>query len=289
MEVFTDSMPYIRTDSRATISSNGVLGDQLVDISVGTAGPVEDGGHIQSNLSLMEELMTFKDRFDAIVDNVNRSLEGVAEFGDALNTDQTKRAVQGFIANAETISKQIADGEGVVGGLVSDPEYKEEFEQTLKSVRKSAKSLETTMARVDSQIDPALRALRGAATSLGDLSDLAKDPNNPALVARLFNDAKLAEDIATAVADASGAIESTKTTLVEVQGLVAEVSRAITAGEGTLGKLIKDPKAYDDLVKALGNIERNAVIKKLVRYLYEAEEAASDGSRPVAPATADRD
>ena len=212
---------------------------------------------------------------------------GDAEFGEALSSDQTKRAVQGFIANAETISQQIADGEGVVGGLVSDPEYKEDFAATPKSVKQSAASLAQTMERVDRQIDPALAALRGAASSLGELSDLAKDPNNPALVSRLFNDAKLAEDISTAIADASGAIESTKATLEEVQGLVAEVSRSITAGEGTLGKLIKDPKAYDDLVKALGNIERNAVVKKLIRFMYEQDEAA-DGGRPVDPATADR-
>ena len=279
MEVYSDSMEYIRRDSRSTISSAGVLGDQLVNITVGRGEQVPDGGSIQSNLSLFEELLTFKDRFDAIIDNVNRSLVGIAEFGEALSSDETKRSVQGIIANVETISRQVADGEGVVGGLISDPEYKEEFARTLSSVQQSAKSLEGTLRQIDQQIDPALRSVKGAAQSLGELSDLAKDPNNPALVSRLFNDPKLAADIQLAIGDATVAIGTTKEALQDVQELVAEVSRAISAGEGTLGKLIKDPKAYDDLVKALGNIERNNVVKKMVRFLYEQEEA-SDGGRP---------
>ncbi|MGB1699103.1 MAG: MCE family protein, partial [Nannocystaceae bacterium] len=57
-------------------------------------------------------------------------------------------------------------------------------------------------------------------------------------------------------------------------------------GEGTIGKLLKDPKAYDDLVKLLGNIERNNVVKKLVRFVLEQDEASSSAAPTVAvPAT----
>lgn len=287
MEIYSDTMEFIRHDSRATISSNGVLGDQLVNITVGRGAPVEEGGSIQSNLSLIEELMGFKDRIDAITDNVDRSLAGLAEFGEALSSEQTKQAVQGFIANAEVISRQIADGEGVVGGLISDPKYKDDFGETLSSVKRTAANLDRTLAKVDRQIDPALSSVKKAASSLGDLADLAKDPNNPALVARLFNDEKLAEDVVTAIGDASAAILSAKKTLEDVQVVVADVSKSISSGEGTLGKLIKDPKVYDDLVKTLGNIERNNVVKKFIRYLYQQEEAADSG-RPSADRSADR-
>ncbi len=287
MEIYEEALQYIRDDSRATITSAGVLGDQLINVTAGRGTPIEDGGSIQSNLSLFEELMGFKDRLDSIVDNVDRSLAGLAEFGDALSTDDAKRSVQGIMANVDKITRQIADAEGVVGGLISDPEYKEDFAQTLESVKRTAKSLDNTLAQVDRQIDPALRSLRTAATSLGELSDLAKDPNNPALVSRLLNDPKLAEDVSKTIADASEAIASTKKALEEVQLLVADVSHSISAGEGTLGKLIKDPKAYDDLVKALGNIERNNVVKRFIRYLYEQEEAA-DSARPSRGQTADR-
>jgi phospholipid/cholesterol/gamma-HCH transport system substrate-binding protein len=59
------------------------------------------------------------------------------------------------------------------------------------------------------------------------------------------------------------------------------VRNAVDEGRGTLGKLIKDPKAYDDLVKLLGNMERNNVLKRVVRFVIEQDEA-SDSARPTA-------
>jgi ABC-type transporter Mla subunit MlaD len=283
MEVYRESMDYIRSDSRATIASNGVLGDQLVNITVGKADEVQDGGHIQTNLSLMEELMLLRDRFDTITDNVDRSLAGLAGVGEALNSDRTKKAIQDFIANAEEISRQVKDGSGLVGALVNDDSYKDQFSDTLTSVRNVAASLENTAGTVDRKLDPTIRSVTAATDSITEFVDLAKDPNNPAIVPRLFHDGQLADDIKVAISDASGAITEARGAIEDIKLLTTDVREEIMAGRGTLGKLIKDPKAYDDLVKALGNLERNTVVKKLVRYLYEQEEAANSG-RPTAAA-----
>ncbi len=66
--------------------------------------------------------------------------------------------------------------------------------------------------------------------------------------------------------------------LEETLDNVSKVVSTIEKGDGTLGKLLKDPKAYDDLVKILGNIERNNTIKKLVRFVVEKDEAASSAA-----------
>ena len=62
-----------------------------------------------------------------------------------------------------------------------------------------------------------------------------------------------------------------------IEGL-SKVVDGLEKGEGTMGKLLKDPKAYDDLVKILGNIERNNTVKRLVRFVVEKDEAASSAA-----------
>jgi hypothetical protein len=46
-----------------------------------------------------------------------------------------------------------------------------------------------------------------------------------------------------------------------------------------MGKLINDPKGHDDLVKLLGNLERNKAFKRLIRWSLEMDEK-HDSGRP---------
>ena len=52
--------------------------------------------------------------------------------------------------------------------------------------------------------------------------------------------------------------------------------RAITAGlrqgKGTLGALLVDPTVYEDIKSVVGNVERNEVLRALVRYSIKADE-----------------
>ena len=46
----------------------------------------------------------------------------------------------------------------------------------------------------------------------------------------------------------------------------------VKAGRGTLGALLVDPSVYEDLKAAIGNVERNQVLRALVRYSIKADE-----------------
>ncbi|NJK32673.1 MAG: hypothetical protein HC927_09825 [Deltaproteobacteria bacterium] len=166
MRIDADKLQYIRDDSRASIASNGVLGDQLVNITVGTSDVViGPGERIQSTPSLMEDLTTFKDQIGGIIDKVDTSLAGISGLFTSLNNENTKRDLQGILANANEISRQIKDGEGLVGALFNEPEYKDEFGRTLKSIRHSAGQLDETLSTVNQQAGPALRNISVRARS----------------------------------------------------------------------------------------------------------------------------
>lgn len=282
MRIDADKLQYLRVDSRATVASNGVLGDQLINISVGTSEIViQPDGIVQSSPSLMEELNIFKDQIGGIIDKVDTSLAGISGLFTSLNNENTKLDLQGILANANEISRQIKDGEGLVGALFNEPEYKDEFGQTLQSVRHSAAQLDETLSTINHEAGPALRNVSRAAGNVSDILADLEDPANQSVIGRALHDPQMGQDAADAVRSAAEAVESAQQAIGDLQVVVAEVRHSVTAGEGTIGKLLKDPKAYDDLVKLLGNIERVNVVKKLVRFVVEQDEA-KDSARPSA-------
>jgi ABC-type transporter Mla subunit MlaD len=282
MRIDADKLQYLRADSRATVASNGVLGDQLINISVGTSTIViEPDGIVQSSPSLMEELNIFKDQIGGIIDKVDTSLAGISGLFTSLNNENTKLDLQGILANANEITRQIKDGEGLVGALFNEPEYKDEFGRTLKSVRHSAAQLDETLSTINTEAGPALRNVSRAAGNVSDILADLEDPANQSVIGRALHDPQMGQDAADAVRSAAEAVGSAQQAIGDLQVVVAEVRHSVTAGEGTIGKLLKDPKAYDDLVKLLGNIERVNVVKKLVRFVVEQDEA-KDSARPTA-------
>ena len=43
-------------------------------------------------------------------------------------------------------------------------------------------------------------------------------------------------------------------------------------GKGTLGALLVDPTVYEDIKSAVGNVERNEVLRALVRYSIKQDD-----------------
>ena len=46
----------------------------------------------------------------------------------------------------------------------------------------------------------------------------------------------------------------------------------VRQGKGTIGALLVDPTVYEDIRSAIGNVERNEVLRALVRYSIKADE-----------------
>jgi phospholipid/cholesterol/gamma-HCH transport system substrate-binding protein len=54
----------------------------------------------------------------------------------------------------------------------------------------------------------------------------------------------------------------------DLRSIVADMR----AGKGTIGALLVDPSVYEDVKSAVGNVERNQVLRALVRYSIRADE-----------------
>lgn len=277
MTVYEDKLQLIRSDSRATVSSNGVLGDQLVSITPGMREALGDERRIQSSPSLYEDIQLFRDRFDGLTEKVDTSLSGISSLFSQLNDERTINSVKGTLENVEEITRQMAEGEGLVGALLNDQEYKEEFGITLRGIRNTAVGIDRfvdrangSLAKVDDSLQPIVDDARATMADLRQLLTDLKDPENKSLVAKLLYDdeGKMVEDLEQILAD-----------LDEFSASAASVAKKVDRGEGSLGKFVNDSKAHDDLVKILRNIERNDTFKRLVRHVIEQEEAAGGSPR----------
>lgn len=281
MSVFEDKLRLIGEDSTATVASNGVLGDQLVNITQGTRA-LFDGiepkkRRIQSSPSLYEDIELFRERIDGLTNKVDDSLSGISSLFSELNDEQTIASVKGTIENVNEITRQMAEGEGMVGALLSDPQYKEDFGQTLRSVRNTAGGADTflrdanqTLRKVQSDLEPVVVDAKKTLSGLADTLDDLDDPNNHSVAAKLVydEDGKWVEDVEETIGHAK-----------EASASAARIAKRIEDGDGTLGKLINDSKPHDDLVKILQNLERNETYKRLTRYVIELDEAESKSKK----------
>jgi phospholipid/cholesterol/gamma-HCH transport system substrate-binding protein len=122
LSIKDDIKKFIKTDSKASIGSEGVIGDKLLIISQGTfnSKAVKNGDKIKS--------------FEPIeMNDIMASVKVTAE-------------------NAEIITSELAlllsdinDGEGTLGKLMNDEGMAEDLDKTMENLRKSSKGLNENM------------------------------------------------------------------------------------------------------------------------------------------------
>jgi ABC-type transporter Mla subunit MlaD len=271
MTIFEDSLDLIRSDSTATVASNGVLGDQLVAITPGMREPLGEDRRIQSTPSLYEDIDLLRERFDGLTDKVDKSLAGISALFSELNDERTIAAVKSTLENVEEITRQMAGGEGLIGALLSDEEYKKDVAVAIRSVRNTAAGVDdfvdkanVTFKKLDKTVQPLVDDVGTTVKEFRIIVEGLKDPNNKSLMAKLLYDeeGQMVEDFEKILADAK-----------EITGNFKNVAKKIDRGEGTIGKLVNEPKVHDDLVKILRDIERNDTLKRVVRHVMSAEGA----------------
>ena len=113
--------PFIHKDSKAKISSNGLMGNKIVVIYGGTKNspPVQ-----QNDLLMSEKPINTEDMLAILQANNKNLLEITTHFKD--------------------ISKKIADGEGTIGALLNDSSIAKNLRSTILALRSTVSNFKTT-------------------------------------------------------------------------------------------------------------------------------------------------
>ena len=299
----------IRKDSVARIETQGLLGDKVVEITVGTAatpalraGEVlaardptdfgrvlnEGAGAVQDMGALMAELRTSAETLNrskliestsATVDRINRVVDQVEHgrgWAHALLYDEpvALKRLNEAIATTQALLDRLDRGQGAAGVLVSP---------------------ESTAAgkRFVAAMDRLARMVEAPGGEEGLLPGLLFDPKYKGTLEDLRATAKNLREISDRVAAGRGTLGALVTGSTDDGGLgtavqdlkvaihnLRSVSQKLSAGEGTLGALVADPTVYERLVTILEGAQRSFLLRSLIRSLGETgTESKDDGAR----------
>lgn len=267
MRIEAVRLPLIRRDSRASISSNSVLGDQLINITPGIGDPVGEDERVLSSSSLAEDIELYRLRLERVIDKTDEALAAISGLVAELGDKRTFDAIKGLVANLEQISLVVAERRGIVGALVGEPAYKRDFGVILHALGATTSGVDrfvqqgnSILATTDRNLGPVLEDVRATTQALRVLLEDLRDPANRSIVAKLIDDPS-----GEIVAD----LEAILTQTQQITDAVASMTMAIEGEKGTVGKLVGDPKLADDLVRLLDNLQSNETLTGLLLWWAE--------------------
>jgi phospholipid/cholesterol/gamma-HCH transport system substrate-binding protein len=238
----------VRTDSLASLITEGVLGNRYMTISRGFASEsIPPNGEVrasqelaikdvvQRGADLVQNLGVLSDQVRGIVDSVKK---GQGTIGKLLVDDQLYRHLNQTAAHIESIAASTRAGEGTLGKLVASDELYDHASRTighaeaiLSDVREQKGSLGKFVydpAVYDSArkfLDRGNDVLEGVQQGKGTLGKLTKD-------------------------------DALYSNLRDSSANIKEATQKLNSREGTLGKTFTDPELYDNLAGVTSDMRK---------------------------------
>ncbi len=277
IEVVAEAAPRVRADSVASITNKGFLGDKMLLITQGKSPDiVTPGATIPSEEpgDFIKELGEMKGDAMSTMSDVKRVAKELAD--EKLHAD-----LRSAVKKVDTILGQVSEGEGYPRHFLSDPEEAKRISRTIDNLDRSAAELAAT-----------LREFRAIAEQVKNGPGFAHDVVYGEGLKKPVEQVGLAaEELALAMREVrtgngvahdvlfggKSAVDDTVGNVAAITADVREIVRGMKNGKGTLGALLVDPSVYEDVKRLVGNIERNAVLRSLVRYSIQQNE------RPASP------
>ena len=230
-------MSRIRADSVASLGSKGLLGDMVVNVTVGSSGADElrKGAVLRSKEAVgLDELVTSVlhalGNIEALSSDVRVAVKSVI-------TDQVSTDIGRIVHSAASLTAQAERGDGLVHALL----YERALADDAKAFVVSARSVGRTADRAAKDLAAVTTAMRSGD---GLVHTLVFDQDRSHLVENL---AVLSSSLRT-------------------------VGDDLEHGRGTVGALLKDPTVYTDLKIILGNVKRSRLLRSLVRFTIGADD-----------------
>jgi phospholipid/cholesterol/gamma-HCH transport system substrate-binding protein len=298
----------IRRDSIARIETQGLLGDKVVEVTVGTAAaPALEPGEVlvardPTDLArvLTQGADTASDAW-ALVAALRKTAEDV-------NRSRLVDDVSATVNKIHRVVNQVEHGHGWAHALLYDEPV------ALKRVNETVTTMQKLLDRVAEGQGPAGVLLSPGGTEaaqrfvaamdrLGRLIDrpgaeqgvfaaLLFDPRYKVALEDLRTVSRNLREVSDRIVGGRGALGalvaegdggSLSTAVQDLRVAMAnlkEISEKVKEGEGTLGALITDPTIYERLVALLEGAQRSFLLRSLIRSLGEkGAEPKNDGTR----------
>jgi phospholipid/cholesterol/gamma-HCH transport system substrate-binding protein len=238
--------PEIRTDSAASLATQGLLGDRYVTISRGLTGtPIPDNGIVNAEETngmneviaqsgdLMKSLNALSGDLRETIENVNK---GNGSLGKLIKDPALYNHLDETIAKVDAMATSIQQGQGSLGKLVSSDDLYNKANDTV------------------AKIDDAMGAVHD---QKGTLGKLVYDPQLYDHIRGISQNADAMLADARAGKGTLGKLATDDTLFTNVRDVSANLRDAtakLNSNQGTAGKLFSDPALYDNLTTATGDL-----------------------------------
>jgi len=266
-------LPRIRQDSVARLSSKGLLGDMMINITVGDSESpqMQPNGTLKAaeNDGLTEIVASLQEGITSV-----RTLATTVEKGvRAVFTPEFATDVHRIGHAAAGVAENVEHGQGLAHALIYDPKLASSTRQLVANSAEAVDSANRAILRVENLL---------ATVEKGDgtLHSLIYKDDGGKLLAELRGTVRDVNAVVHEVQHGKGMAhtliyEDDNGNLVEnlnrLSKILRDVGDEIQQGKGTIGGLLKDPSVYEDLKTILGNVKRNKLLKTLVRYTIKKD------------------
>ena len=240
MEIKKEHQPRITTQSRAILGAVSLLGEAAVDITASSQGtPIPEWGYIPTGPRTVPIAEVGAQASAGLVEAtqlLKDIRDGKGTLGKLVTDEAVYRDLSTLLQSADRVASQIAKGQGTLGRLTNDPRLYDEL-------RASVADLNAITARI-----------RNGEGSLGKLL------NDPALANSLTATTQNLETLTGKLNRGEGTAGKllNDTALYDRLDRLTEEFRQLAAnlnsGEGTAGKLLRDKQLYENMNQTVGEL-----------------------------------
>lgn len=296
----------IRKNSVARIETQGLLGDRIVEITVGSASEpaARPGGVLASREPA--DIGRLVSQSPELVGNLSALSESLRKTAETLGQSRLVEDLAATAASARRISERIESGRGMAHALVyEEPAALRKLDRLLASTQTILEraergegaagvltSRESTEAarRFIRAMDRFARAMEQKPGEGGLVPALLFDPRYRGLADDLRGVARNLREVSDRLAGGRGMLggllgdepagDGLRQITADLKIAVAnlkQVSEKLNSGEGTIGALLIDPTVYENLAAVLEGTERSTLLRSLIRSLGSKGREAVKG------------
>jgi phospholipid/cholesterol/gamma-HCH transport system substrate-binding protein len=266
-------MNRIRGDSAAFIDSKGLLGDKIVNITLGTGArpQLKEGDTLATRGSMsMERLAnSLEEAIASVTDLTKTTNKAINE----LATVEVRGDVGRIMAATANIIEQVERGEGLAHRMLYDPKLGKDVDALVGDTHTTMTKLQGAIDRVDHTIaeiehgDGMLHELLYGESGKATMNDLRATAAELATLVRAIREGDGMLHGLIFEPENAKALTELSQAATRINAIVGEIQK----GHGTLGGLVVDPTVYEDLKGVLGNVERNVLLKALIRWTMKED------------------
>jgi phospholipid/cholesterol/gamma-HCH transport system substrate-binding protein len=234
----------LKEDSKAALTTVGVLGDTVVDINsqVATGAPLRDGDELQTletptitdvvkaSQGTIEQLNVILAKMNSVVDNLQA---GKGSIGQLINNPDLYNKAMATVQELDTLEVNLNNGRGSIGKLITDDTLYDRLDATAGKLESIANSLDSGKGTAGKLLKDETLYNNLNQTLTRTNAILNEVQHGKGAAGMLINDPAFAQQLRESV---SG---------------VDNLLTGIQQGRGTLGKLATDDQVYTNLNQTL--------------------------------------